>query len=61
MPIDWGMTHCIAKAIGVGYNLLFIKMNETVRKNYDMRISMDIDSCFLSKTGKYDFESNDIC
>lgn len=46
----------IAGELGTDYNLLLIKMNEMVRKGYDLRLSMDADSRFLGKTNMYDFE-----
>ncbi len=51
----------IAAELGADYNLLLIKMNEMVRKGYDLRISLDANSRFLGKTSKYDFEYDDEC
>lgn len=40
----------VAGLLGTDYNLLLIKMNEMVKKGYDLRVSPDADARFLGKT-----------
>ena len=49
----------IAGELNTDYNLLLIKMNEMAKKGYSLRTTFDIDTRFLGKTRRSDFDTYD--
>ncbi|GHV45049.1 ImmA/IrrE family metallo-endopeptidase [Clostridia bacterium] len=51
----------IASELCTDYNLLLIKMNEMVKKGFDLRVSVAIDHRFLAKNAEYEYEQEEGC